>query len=211
VRAAKRLVFGTCGIDSLAGPSEIVIIASSDATPGWIAADLLAQAEHDVEARALFMTDDPALAEAVDLALVEQLDCLNTAVTARAALEHQGCCVILALHDAIAAVNALAPEHLELHGQRAEAIAHEATAYGALFIGSRSAEVFGDYGIGPNHALPTSSSARFASGLSVFTFLTLRTFVQAIGPLDPGVVADTAELATCEGLHGHRKAALCRR
>lgn len=210
VTAAKRFVFGACGIDMLAGPSELVVIASQDADPQWIAADLLAQAEHDVAARVLFMTDGVLLADAVDAALAAQLDSLETAPVARAALERQACCAILALPEAIAAANALAPEHLALHGERAEALAGAATAYGSLFVGSRSAEVFGDYGIGPNHVLPTSSTARFAGGLSVLTFLNVRTYVRAIGAADFAVVAETAELAATEGLVAHRRAALHR-
>ncbi len=210
VTAAKRMVFGTCGIDALAGPSEVVVIASSDARPAWVAADLLAQAEHDPSARAMLLTDDAALAAAVERALEEQLRALATAATARAALERSGCCAVLPLGEAIAAANALAPEHLELHGERAESLAVQARAYGSLFIGSRSAEVFGDYGIGPNHVLPTSGSARYTGGLSVFTFLNARTFAEAIGPLDPAIIAQTKELAACEGLEGHWRAALWR-
>ncbi|HEV3090753.1 MAG TPA: histidinol dehydrogenase [Candidatus Cybelea sp.] len=210
VTAAKRMVFGACGIDALAGPSEVVVIAASDARAEWVAADLLAQAEHDPGARAMLLTDDAALADAVERALEEQLRALRTAATARAALERSGCCAVLPLRDAIAAANVLAPEHLELHGERAESLAVQATAYGSLFVGSRSAEAFGDYGIGPNHVLPTSGSARYTGGLSVFTFLNARTFVEAIGPIDPTIAAETAELAACEGLDAHRRAVCVR-
>jgi histidinol dehydrogenase len=210
VTAAKRFLFGTCGIDILAGPSEVCVIASGDADPSWIAADLLAQAEHDVLARVLLMTDDAVLADRVDMELSRQLDDLVTAATARVALERQGCCAVLPLTEAIAAANVLAPEHLLLHGARAEALADLARAYGSLFIGARSAEVFGDYGVGPNHVLPTSSTARFTAGVSVFTFLRACTFIQAVGPIDPSLIASTALLADREGLVAHRQAALTR-
>lgn len=210
VTAAKRLLFGTCGIDMLAGPSEICVIASGDADPAWIAADLLAQAEHDVFARVLLMTDDSDLADRVDIALAHQLDALETSATVRQALEGQGRCAILPITAAVAAANTLAPEHLELHGERAEALACAATAYGSLFIGARSAEVFGDYGIGPNHVLPTNSTARFTSGVSVFTFLRARTFAHAVGPLDRSLIMQTALLAKSEGLAAHRQAAIVR-
>ncbi len=210
VTAAKRLVFGSCGIDALAGPSELVVIASSNADPACIAADLLAQAEHDVDARVLLMTDDPVLLAGTSRALLAQLDSLRTAAVARAALARNGCCAVLPLHDAIAVANGLAPEHLSLQGELAEALASQATAYGALFIGSRSAEAFADYGVGPTHVLPTGSSARFSGGLSVFTFLNARTFVQAIGPIDPQLIDETVELASCEGLDAHAEAAMRR-
>ncbi|HEY2476969.1 MAG TPA: histidinol dehydrogenase [Candidatus Cybelea sp.] len=210
VAQAKRLVFGSCGVDTLAGPSEVAIIASAEAEAGWIAADLLAQAEHDTSSRVLLLTDDAALADAVDAALGEQIRWLETADTARASLMRHGYACVVPLHEAIAITNRLAPEHLELHGSRAEELAPAATAYGALFIGGQSAEVFGDYGIGPNHVLPTSSCARFAGGLSVFTFLTVRAFTRATGSLDANIVDDTMELARCEGLYGHLKAASCR-
>jgi histidinol dehydrogenase len=210
VAAAKRLLFGVCGMDTLAGPSEIVVVASSDAKPAWIAADILAQAEHDEDARVLLMTDDEALVDDVELTLLEQLDSLETAAVARRALRNRGCCAILKLGDAIATVNTLAPEHIELHGNRAESFAAELTAFGALFVGSHSAEVFGDYGIGPNHILPTGSAARFSSGLSVFTFTMVRSFIEAVHAIDTAIILETAELARSERLDGHRKAALIR-
>jgi histidinol dehydrogenase len=210
VTAAKRAVFGTCGIDMLAGPSEVVVIASSDARASWVAADLLAQAEHDIGARAMLLTDDPAFAEAVDVEISRQVATLETEQTARAALERHGCSAVLPLEDAIAAANALAPEHLELQGTEAEALAGRATTYGSLFVGSHSAEVFADYGIGPNHVLPTSATARFSAGLSVFTFLNVRTFARADGEIEPRLVAETATIAQAEGLDAHRRAALFR-
>lgn len=210
VAEAKRLIFGSCGIDTIAGPSEVVVIASSDAQPDWIAADLVAQAEHDVDARALLLTEDAALADAVESALARRLDGLETAETARTALSRHGYASIVSLKEAVSVANALAPEHLELHGSAAERLESGLKAYGALFIGTRSAEVFGDYGIGPNHVLPTGRSARFVGGLSVHTFLVVRNFTQAVERVDAGVIADTVELARAEGLCGHAAAASCR-
>jgi histidinol dehydrogenase len=207
VAQAKRLVFGSCGVDTVAGPSEVAVIASADARPDWIAADLLAQAEHDTSSRVLLLTDDAGLADAVDAELGAQIRSLETADTARTSLLRHGYACVVPLHEAIALTNRLAPEHLELHGSRAEELAPAATAYGALFIGGQSAEVFADYGIGPNHVLPTSSCARFAGGLSVFTFLSVRAFTRAIGPLDTAIADDAIELARCEGLHAHLLAA----
>ncbi|MGB8627620.1 MAG: histidinol dehydrogenase [Candidatus Cybelea sp.] len=211
VAQAKRLVFGSCGIDTIAGPSEVVVIASRDADPDWIAADLLAQAEHDVDARALLLTDDLGLADGVESALERRLATLQTAQTAAAALGRHGYSSVVPLTKAVAISNALAPEHLELHGEAAERLAGEVKAYGALFIGTRSAEVFGDYGIGPNHVLPTSSCARFSGGLSVYTFLTVRNFAQTLGAVEAGIIDDTVELARTEGLDAHLEAASCRR
>jgi len=211
VAAAKRAVAGVCAIDALAGPSEVVIVASGDADARLVAADLLAQAEHDADACASLLTDDAAFAGAVDAELARQLAALATADVARAAIERNGRCAVLALDAAIELANALAPEHLELQGARAEALAGRARCYGALFVGSGAAEVFGDYGIGPNHVLPTGGTARFAGGLSVFTFLAVRTVMRSAGTLDPQLVAETAELAHAEGLDAHRRAALARR
>lgn len=210
VTAAKRFVYGSCGIDSLAGPSEILIIASADADPELTAADLLAQAEHDTNARAMLLTDCEAFADSVDAALDRQLATLKTARIARKALNANGWCAVLPLENAAVLANRIAPEHLELHGARAEALADSLRAYGALFIGSQAAEAFGDYGSGPNHVLPTDGSARFSSGLSVLTFLTIRTFQRINGTIDAASITRTATLAAIEGLHAHHRSALYR-
>jgi histidinol dehydrogenase len=210
VAAAKRAVAGVCGIDALAGPSEVLIVASGDARAGVVAADLLAQAEHDVDARATLLTDDAAFVGAVDAELAARLPALATRDVARTALERNGRCAVLPLGEAIELANRLAPEHLELQGARAERLAPLARCYGALFCGAGAGEVFGDYGAGPNHVLPTGGTARFSGGLSVFTFLTLRTTLRAIGPIDPSLLEDTALLAEIEGLDAHRQAALSR-
>jgi len=210
VTAAKRLVYGTCGIDALAGPSEVLVIASADANAELVAADLLAQAEHDVDARAMLLTDSPPFADAVEEELRSQINELPAPETARAALASQGSSTVIALEAAIVLANRLAPEHLHLHGKRAEALAVRATAYGELFVGADAAEVFGDYGIGPNHVLPTSGSARFSSGLSVLTFLTLRTFQEMDAPPARALIEETALLAEAERLPAHRRSALLR-
>lgn len=210
VTAAKRAVFGACGIDALAGPSEIAIVASIDASADLVAADMLAQAEHDPDARALLITDDRAFAQAVSGRIDDRLTRLETAQTARTSLERSGGFVMLALDDVPGFCNRLAPEHLSLQGMRAEALASRCSAYGTLFIGEAAAEVFGDYGSGPNHVLPTGGTARFSSGLSIMTFLTLRTFQRSLGNADRRIANDAAILAQAEGLAAHRDAALVR-
>ncbi|MGB6985211.1 MAG: histidinol dehydrogenase [Candidatus Aquilonibacter sp.] len=210
VTAAKRAVFGVCAIDALAGPSEIAIVASSDADAGVVAADLLAQAEHDDEARALLVTDDRMFALAVSACVDARLASLSTQETAQRSLAKHGGYVILAFDDAPAFCDRLAPEHLSLQGERAQGLASHVAVYGTLFVGEGAAEVFGDYGSGPNHVLPTGGSARFSSGLSVMHFLTLRTFQYARGKVDRRIANDAAILAEAEGLFAHRDAALAR-
>lgn len=209
VAAAKRLVYGACGIDAIAGPSEVLIVASSDADARIVAADLIAQAEHDTDARATLVTDDAAFGDRVASELERQLAHVATSAIARTALSREWCRV-MPLREAVDFANDVAPEHLELHGARAEALAPSMRAYGTLFVGSMAGEVFGDYGIGPNHVLPTGGAARFSSGLSVFSFLAIRTYQHASGEADATLVAQTATLAESEGLDGHRRAALVR-
>ncbi|HTU70076.1 MAG TPA: histidinol dehydrogenase [Candidatus Baltobacteraceae bacterium] len=211
VTAAKRALFGQCGIDALAGPSEIAIVAAADADADLIAVDLLAQAEHDDDARALLVTDDRCFASAVGAKIESRLATLSTAQTARASLERRGGCIVLPLSEAPEFCNRLAPEHLSLQGSRAQALADRFTAYGTLFIGEGAAEVFGDYGSGPNHVLPTGGTARFSSGLSVMNFLTLRTYERSLGKVNRRIANDAAILAQAEGLIAHRQAALARR
>jgi histidinol dehydrogenase len=210
VTAAKRQVYGVCGVDMLAGPSELVVIASAGARADLVAADLLAQAEHDPMARVMLLTDDAALADSVDAILQQRLATLSTADTARAALEGSGCCAILPLDRAVERANAIAPEHLALHGAAAESLEPGLHSYGSLFVGPLAAQAFGDYGIGANHVLPTGGSARFTSGLSVLTFLKLRTYLRSGTMLDSEIVHDTAAFARIEGLTAHGEAALQR-
>ena len=223
VTAAKALVAASGGvaIDMLAGPSECCVLADGGADAALIAADLLAQAEHDTDAAAVLVTTSAALIDAVEAALAAQLAALPTRDTAAAALARQGCAVLCAdLDEALAVVDALAPEHLEVQTADAPAVAARARHYGGAFVGAGSAEVFGDYGAGPNHVLPTSGTARYSGGLSVFTFLRVRTWLRAddAPPADAAAAAarreiidDTAALARLEGLFGHEAAALARR
>ena len=212
VAAAKRLVSGDVGIDSIAGPSEVVVVADSSSDPELVAADLLAQAEHDVVARPILITWDSALLERVEAALWARLEDLPTADTARAALGCGGVLHCATPEAAIAACDALAPEHLQLSLPAARELAPRFRCYGALFVGEGSAEVLGDYGAGPNHTLPTGGSARHASGLSVLHFLTVRTWLEID---DRGaaqaLLQDTATFARLEGLEGHARAAEARR
>ncbi|MFN7671688.1 MAG: histidinol dehydrogenase [Planctomycetota bacterium] len=207
--AAKRHLFGEIGLDGLAGPSELLVVADASADPAWVAADLLAQAEHDVDARAVLVATNADLVAAVDAELARQLAALPTAATAAAALANAGRVALASdVESAIAVADRLAPEHLQLMVRDARAWAARPRAYGALFVGSRSAEVFGDYGIGPNHVLPTGGTARFQAGLSVATFLRPATWLDVD---DPAVVAaDAADLAALEGLPGHAAAAAAR-
>jgi histidinol dehydrogenase len=210
VAAAKRLVLGACGIDALAGPSEVLVIASDDADPRLVALDLLAQAEHDPLASAMLLTESAALAGAVDAEIDRELESLATARVAKASIERNGRCVVVELDEAAHICNRLAPEHVALHGAAAESLAPSLHAYGELFVGGQTAEVFGDYGSGPNHVLPTNGSARFTSGLSVFTFLTIRTYQRSRGPIPIDIANETAILARAEGLEAHARAALAR-
>ncbi|MEM6931876.1 MAG: histidinol dehydrogenase, partial [Myxococcota bacterium] len=201
---------GRVGIDLLAGPSELLVIADDDADPEVVAADLIAQAEHDVDAVPWLVTPSGGLVDAVDAALERQLADLPTADTARASLSSNGGAVVVAdLDEAVAVADRLAPEHLELLGPRARALADRLGHYGGLFVGSGSAEVFGDYGVGPNHTLPTGRTARYTGGLSVFTFLRVRTFLDLDQPAAT-TVADSVRLARLEGLEGHARSALAR-
>jgi len=203
VTAAKKLVAGTVGIDMLAGPSELVVLADSSADPALIAADLLAQAEHDDDAVPTLVTTDAGLVERVESALREQLAVLPTAGTARRALANGAAVVCASLDEAVTVCDLLAPEHVEVLTSEPRALARRLHHYGAVFIGPRSAEVFGDYGVGPNHCLPTGRTARYTGGLSVLTFLRVRTWLE----IADAPVVQTARFARLEGLEGHARSA----
>ena len=206
VTAAKKFVYGDVGIDMLAGPSELVVLADGGADPELVAADLIAQAEHDTDARPVLVTTDAALAAAVQAALSRQLASLPEAATAAASLR-AGCCVFASgLDEAVALCNRIAPEHLEVMVSDPDRVLPGLRNYGALFVGAGSAEVFGDYGFGPNHVLPTSGGARFTSGLSVLTFLRPATWMR-LDAAAASPVRDAAALARLEGLEGHARAA----
>ena len=208
VAAAKQLVAGTVAIDMLAGPSELIVFADSSADPATVAADLLAQAEHDPDAVPVLVTVDAGLVERVERELVCQLDDLPAADVARAALAHGGAVVVESTDDGIAACDAIAPEHLQLELRDADAVAPRLVHYGALFIGAGSAEVLGDYGAGPNHVLPTGGTARFSGGLSVYTFLRVRTWLRIVDSAAARpLVEDAVWLGRAEGLEAHARAA----
>jgi len=212
VTAAKKLVAGDVAIDMLAGPSELVVLADGTADPALVAADLLAQAEHDPDAFPALVTVDEQLPARVELELEKQIADLLTAHTARAALRN-GFAVVAPDWDAAANIcNKLAPEHLELIAEAPELVSDKLQHYGALFIGSRSAEVLGDYGAGPNHVLPTGGTARYTGGLSVFHFLRIRTWMKIGGGTKAAALIDDATaLAQLEGLTAHARAAAARR
>jgi len=182
VAAAKRLVFGKVGIDMIAGPSEVLIIADRDANPSWIAADLLAQAEHDASAQAILITDSAALADAVERAIASELAQLPRRDVAAASWRDYGAVILVGkLDDAVALTDAVAPEHLEIATADAEGLAERIRNAGAIFIGAHTPEAIGDYVAGSNHVLPTARSARFSSGLGVLDFMK-RTSILKCGP-----------------------------
>jgi phosphoribosyl-ATP pyrophosphohydrolase/phosphoribosyl-AMP cyclohydrolase/histidinol dehydrogenase len=205
--AAKKLVQGEVAIDMLAGPSELLIIADETADPAAVAADLLAQAEHDTDAVPTLVTTSESLVARVNAELEKQLATLPTAATARAALNNGGVVLAASIDDAITIADRVAPEHLQVMTRDARAVAEKLSHYGAVFIGSRSAEIFGDYGVGPNHVLPTAGTARFSAGLSVFHFLRIRTWLEMNAPDLAAAVRDAATLARLEGLEAHARAA----
>jgi histidinol dehydrogenase len=208
VTAAKFLLSDRVGIDALAGPSELVIIADDSADPRLVAADLLAQAEHDPDAIPILISTSDALITAAERELARQLESLPTAPVARAALTNGRAILVPSLSDAASLSDRLAPEHLQLMTRDDERLSRELRSYGSLFIGPRSAEVLGDYGAGPNHVLPTGGTARFAAGLSVFHFLKPRTYLRINDAPNASALAhDAAALARLEGLEAHARAA----
>lgn len=217
VAEAKRQVYGKCGIDMLAGPTEVLIIADKSANAKWLAADLLAQAEHDVDAQAVLVTTSAELAKEVDVALQEELANLSTKETASASILKHGLCILVDnLDEAALIANKKAPEHLELalsDGFERDELVQKVHNYGSLFIGHHAAEVLGDYAAGLNHTLPTSGSARFTGGLSVRVFLKTVTTLEVNNPKGDGYKASLSsanELGTTEGLSAHAYAARIR-
>lgn len=208
VTAAKWLVSDRVGIDMLAGPSELVVLADESADAGLVAADLLAQAEHDADAVPILITTSGELVTRVELELSGLLATLPTHATARAALRNGCVALVSGIERAIDLCDAIAPEHLEIMTRDPRAVASRISHAGAIFIGSASAEVAGDYGAGPNHTLPTGGTAKFRAGLSVFNFLRARTWLDIE---DAGAARalwdDSAVMARIEGLEGHARAA----
>ena len=211
VAAAKRLVFGKVGIDMIAGPSEVLIMADRTGHPDWIAGDLLAQAEHDASAQAILITDDPALADAVEGAVAAQLASLPRGPVAGASWRDFGAIILVgALADAVALVDAIAPEHVEIATADAEALASRIRNAGAIFLGAHTPEAIGDYVAGSNHVLPTARSARFSSGLGVPDFMKRTSIVQC-GPDQLRALAPAAiALGEAEGLDGHARSVAMR-
>jgi histidinol dehydrogenase len=211
VAAAKRRVFGQVGIDMIAGPSEVLILADSHANPDWIAADLLAQAEHDPAAQSILVTDSLALADAVEAAVERQLKTLPKAEIAGASWRDYGAIILIdRLENAIPLVDRLAPEHLEIETDNAEELAARVRNAGSIFLGSHTPEAIGDYVGGPNHVLPTARSARFSSGLSVLDFMKrtsiLKCDADALRVLGPAAIT----LGRSEGLEGHARSVAIR-
>lgn len=204
VAAAKRQVFGCVGIDMVAGPSEVLVVADGANDPDWIAVDLLSQAEHDRAAQAILVTDDPAFADRVEAAVAKRLETLPRADIAGASWAAHGAVIVVGrLDEAPALVDMVAPEHLELAVADPEALAAKVRHAGAIFLGRLTPEALGDYVGGPNHVLPTARSARFSSGLSVLDFLKRTTLLSA-GPGGVAAIGPAAvTLANAEGLTAH--------
>ena len=204
VAESKRQLYGTVGIDMVAGPSEIVVVSDARSNPEWVAADLLSQAEHDPVAQSILITDDAAFADAVEAAVEAQLKTLATEKTARASWDAYGAVIVVAaLADAVPLLDALAGEHVELMVDDPQALFARMRHAGSVFLGRHTPEAAGDYVGGPNHVLPTGRRARFSSGLSVTDFMKRTTFLEcgeaglaAIGPA-------AATLAEAEGLPAH--------
>ena len=211
VAAAKRRVFGQVGIDMIAGPSEVLILADGHANPDWIAADLLAQAEHDTAAQAILITDSAELAEAVEAAVERALTTLPRQEIARASWRDYGAIIrVRDFDEAVPLTDRLAPEHLEIETQDAEALAAKVRNAGAIFLGSHTPEAIGDYVGGPNHVLPTARSARFSSGLGVLDFMK-RTTILACTPESLRALGPAAiNLGRSEGLEGHARSVAIR-
>jgi len=211
VAAAKRRVFGQVGIDMIAGPSEVLVIADRSANPDWIAADLLAQAEHDASAQSILMTDDAALADAVEKAVLAQLKTLPRAeIAGRSWAEFGAILLVSDLQAAIPLVDRLAPEHLEIMTADPERLSAKIRNAGAIFLGGHTPEAIGDYVGGPNHVLPTARSARFSSGLGVVDFMK-RTSLLKCGPEALRALAPAAtRLTEAEGLQAHGRSVTIR-
>jgi len=211
VAAAKRLVFGMVGIDMIAGPSEVLILADRTGNPDWIAADLLAQAEHDASAQSILITDDPDLARDVEAAVDAQLKSLPRVRVAEASWRDFGVIIVVGgLAEAVPLVDTIAPEHLEIASANAEDLASRIRNAGAIFLGPHTPEAIGDYVGGSNHVLPTARSARFSSGLGVPDFMK-RTSILKCGPDQLRALAPAAiALGEAEGLDAHARSVAMR-
>ncbi len=211
VAAAKRQVFGTVGIDMIAGPSEILVVADAGNRPDFIAADLLSQAEHDTAAQSILITDDAAFADAVEAEVAKQLEALpRTAIAQESWRAHGAVITVAGLDAALPLIDRIAPEHLELAVADPDALAVQVRNAGAIFLGRYTPEAIGDYLAGPNHVLPTARSARFSSGLSVLDFMKRSSLIacsaEALAEIGPAAV----RLAEAEGLDAHAKSVALR-
>ncbi len=202
VAEAKRQVYGTVGIDTIAGPSEILVMADAKNPPTWIAADLLSQAEHDEHAQSILITNDKNFAASVEAEVAQLLAAFRPTSPAHASWKNNGI-IITVDHwvEALPAVSLIAPEHLELALDDAESLAPKMRNCGAIFLGRHTPEAFGDYIAGPSHVLPTSRAARFSSGLSVFDFLNRTSLIST--PAGSPLLQQAAVLADAEGLPAH--------
>ena len=211
VASAKREVFGRVGIDSIAGPSEILVVADRENNPDWIAADLLSQAEHDSASQSILITDDSAFANQVETAVEQALRLLPRENIARKSWEDNGAIILVAsLEDAATLVNALAPEHLEISTANADDLLKSVRHAGAIFLGRHTPEAMGDYIAGPNHVLPTSRTARFTSGLSVLDYMKRTTLLRCEASTIAALGPDAITLAEAEGLDAHARSIAAR-
>ncbi|MFC3070429.1 histidinol dehydrogenase [Phenylobacterium soli] len=210
VTAAKRRVYGAVGIDALAGPSEIVVVADGANRPEWIAADLLSQAEHDPAAQSILITDDEAFAGQVEAEVQAQLSSLSTGEAAAASWRDHGAVVIAPLDEVPRLVDLIAPEHVEFAVAEPEQLADRVRHAGAIFLGRLAPEAIGDYVAGSNHVLPTSRAARFSSGLSLYDFIKRTSLVKCDEAAFAALAPATVALAEAEGLPAHARSAAIR-
>jgi histidinol dehydrogenase len=214
VTAAKSIVNGKCGIDMLAGPSEVLVICDETANSKIVAADLIAQAEHDVVARAILLSTSADIIEEIDREVELQIAALPepNRSTALEALQQSFAVKCESIEQCVAISDDIAPEHLEIQTKNSQDVANTCVNYGGLFIGEHAAEVLGDYGAGPNHTLPTGGTGRYTGGLSVFNFLRIRTWMRVDNAQESqGMVEDSIVMARLEGLEGHARAAEARK
>jgi histidinol dehydrogenase len=206
VAAAKRRIFGAVGIDMIAGPSEILVVADGANDPAWIAADLLSQAEHDTSAQSILLTDDAAFADAVARAVTVQLQTLPRAAIAAQSWDRFGAIITVpSLDEAPALIDRIAPEHLQLAVDAPEALMARVRNAGAIFLGRHTPEAIGDYIAGPNHVLPTARAARYASGLSVLDFMKRSTIIGCTPDALAALAPPATFLAGSEGLDAHAR------
>jgi histidinol dehydrogenase len=211
VAAAKREVFGQVGIDSMAGPSEILVIADGQNDPDWIAADLLSQAEHDASSQSILITDDAQFADKVAAAVEAQIAILpRKDIAAKSWASYGAIIVVKRLADAVSLADTIAPEHLEIATADPESLMRLVRHAGAIFLGRHTPEAMGDYIAGPNHVLPTSRTARFSSGLSVLDFMKRTTLLGLSAASIAAIGPDALTLAESEGLDAHARSIAAR-